>query len=282
LVRDRRKYLNFLYTLLRNMNKLADILAYLYLAQELYQNPKYRDRKRLGRFEYQVYSQSGEDGLLAEVFNRIGATNRIFVEFGVGDGLESNTTYLLLNDWTGYWVERDQGCVRAVRERFGSLVEGKRLTVCQAHVTAENVCDLFARMQIPREFDLLSIDVDGNDYWIWKHLAGYSPRVIVIEYNALFRPPVKWVMRYDPQHHHTGTSYFGASLKSLEILGREKGYALVACSFTGVNAFFVRRDLLDRRFSDPYTAENHYEPPRYYLIRQVTHHMRDFGDFESI
>lgn len=265
----------------KDVSTLKDIFVEFYLDQQLYRNPKYADKKRLNLFEYKVFSQNGEDGILAEIFNRIGTTNRVFVEFGVGNGLENNTTYLLLNEWTGYWIERDSDCVATIQLKFASVIEHKRLAVDQLHLTAENVCEVFNHMLIPREFDLLSIDVDGNDYWIWRALQEYSPRVVVIEYNALLRPPVKFVVAYDPQKPWGGTSHYGASLKSLELLGAKKGYALVCCDFRGVNAFFVRRDLLGDKFLEPYTAENHYEPPRYHFVANVGN-KRDFGDFECI
>jgi len=95
--------------------------------------------------------------------------------------------------------------------------------------------------------------------------------VVVIEYNAIFPPPVRWVMPYDPAAKWTGNSNHSASLKSLELLGRAKGYSLVGCSFAGVNAFFVRNDLLGDLFEAPFTAEHHYEPPRFFLIHKAGH-----------
>ncbi len=128
-----------------------------------------------------------------------------------------------------------------------------------------------------RRFDLLSIDVDLNTYWLCKAITNYEPRVVVVEYNALFPPPVEWVVRYDPMSAWDGTCYFGASLKSLENLGTLKGYRLVGCDVTGVNAFFVRQDLVEDKFLRPFTAENHYEPMRYLQSFLLP---RDFRPFE--
>ena len=114
--------------------------------------------------------------------------------------------------------------------------------------------------------DLLSIDLDGNDYWVWESVAAIAPRVVVIEYNATLRPPHRLVMRYNPAHAWDGSNYFGASLKALEVLGERKGYHLIGCSLSGTNAFFVRRELVGDRFLAPFTAENHYEPARYVSI----------------
>lgn len=244
------------------------------------ENPRYQNPKRLTRFGYQVYSQNYEDGLIAEIFKRIGTTNRFFVEFGASE-LMNNTTYLLVKNWTGIWIEADPRTVKRIKARHKVLIRDKKLSVRNAFVTAENIETLFKELDAPEEFDLLSIDIDGNDYWVWKAIESYRPRVVTIEYNAKFSPDVKWVMKYNPGHRWGGTCYHGASLKSLEILGSSKGYKLVGCDFNGVNSCFVRDDLVADKFLPPFTAEEHYEPPRYFLVREAGR-PSDSGDFESI
>jgi hypothetical protein len=119
--------------------------------------------------------------------------------------------------------------------------------VSREFVTAENIETLLDKHGVPREFDLLSIDVDGNDFWIWKAI-GRRPRVVVVEYNAAFGPGDSRAIVYDRDFRWDGTEYFGASLLALARLGREKGYDLVACDSRGVNAFFVRADAAAGRF----------------------------------
>ncbi|OEU66622.1 MAG: hypothetical protein BBJ57_02495 [Desulfobacterales bacterium PC51MH44] len=257
---------------------LSKIMTDEYIDKHLYKNAKYSDPTRLNRFEYQVYSQNGEDGIIEEIFNRIGTRNKFFVEFGVENGLQNNTAYLLTKDWTGCWIEANEAWVKEIKQKFNSLIQEKRLLVRQAFITGENIESLLVEAQVPKEFDLLSIDIDGNDYWVWKAIKSYRPKVVVIEYNPMFRPDAKWIMKYNPEAIWNGTSYYGASLKSLEMLGLEKGYKLVGCNFLGVNAFFVREDLVEDKFCAPFTAENHYEPARYHLTRR-NGHPRDFGDF---
>ena len=261
--------------------RIHQIIVEDHINKHIYGNQRYQHPESLNRFEYQVYSKCGEDGIIAEIFKRIGSTNQVFVEFGVEDGLENNTAHLLLKNWTGYWIEADRKCVKSIKQTYSALISKKKLSVKHAFVDAENIETILKELGIPQEFDLLSIDIDGNDYWVWKAIKSYHPRVVVIEYNGLLRPDTKWVMKYNPEHRWNGTSYFGASLKSLEILASEKGYKLVGCNFTGANAFFVGEDLVEGKFLEPFTAENHYEPRRPYLIRKVGHR-RGFGDFESI
>lgn len=238
----------------------------LRLGSSLYQDPK-----RLMRYEYQVFSQSGEDGIIHEIFKRIGETNRYFVEFGVGDGLESNTASLLLKGWRGLWIEGDSAFSKTIRENLKKVIGSSQLHFQNLFVTPDNIETFFREAGVPREFDLLSIDIDGNDFWVWKAVQDFSPRVVVIEYNAALGPDFEWVMDYNPDHFWDSTANEGASLKSLEMLGAEKGYRLVGCNLIGVNAFFIREDLLGDNFAAPFMSENHFEPPRYFLKRNVGH-----------
>jgi hypothetical protein len=179
-----------------------------------------------------VYSQCGDDGVLLRLFEHIGVTNRRFVEFGAWDGVHfSNTANLRLHHgWSGLLME---GSDRA----DGHLV--KRETI-----RADNVNELFARYEVPESFDLLSIDIDGNDYWVWKAIRGFRARVVVIEYNALFGLEVSKVMPYDPNHVWDKTGYHGASLAAMRKLGMQLGYSLVFTNVYGANTFFVLRSEL--------------------------------------
>jgi hypothetical protein len=226
---------------------------------------RYASPKRLNRFEKQVFSQNGEDGTIAEIFQRVDQRSRTFLEIGVGDGLENNTTYLLMQGWTGSWIEGSAERVATIFKRFEGLIAQGALTVMRSFVTAENISDLADSSQVGEEPDLLSLDIDRNTYYVWRALDRIRPRVVVVEYNATLPASVDWKVEYRADRVWNGTAYFGASLKALELLGRERGYALVGCDLAGVNAFFVRDDLCEDKFEAPYTSENHYEPPRYFL-----------------
>lgn len=228
-------------------------------------SPRYDDPARLERSGFKAYSQSDEDGILAEVFRRIGSTNRVFLETGVENGLENNTLYLLHNGWRGCWIECDDQCVEQIRSGFHEPLADATLKLRHARVDCANVNALIAEFGLPQEIDLLSIDIDGNDYHVWQAITSIDPRVVVIEYNARFAPPTRWVMPYDAKHVAERNDYFGASLSSLANLGEAKGYALVGCNITGSNAFFVRKDIAHGKFQQPPSAENFYHPARYFL-----------------
>ena len=233
--------------------------------------PRYADPKRLNKFEQQVFSQNGEDGVLAEIFRRIGTTDKYFLEIGVGDGLENNTTFFLAQGWKGVWIDGDQAGLAKARSHFWQPIKRGDLVIREAMVTAENIKGMLEELKVPVEFDLFSLDIDRNTWYIWNVLRHLRPRVIVVEYNSTFPAGMDWKVEYDANRCHNCTAYMGASLKAYETLGRETGYSLVGCELGGINAFLVRNDLLGDKFCAPYTSENHYEPPRFFLLRRDGH-----------
>lgn len=195
--------------------------------------------------ENQVYSQQGEDGVIAAILEEIGTTNRVAVEFGALDAFTDNTYALKMANWQVYGING----------------EARTPNVHEHWLTAENCNEVFAGIGIPKKFDVMSVDVDFNDYYIWEALD-YSPRLVVMEYNASIKPTESKVVAYEPTRTWDGSNYFGASLLALVKLNQRKGYSLVHCESQGVNAFFVRDDLLTEDLP-PRTAEEVYQTPKY-------------------
>ena len=212
----------------------------------------------LRNFESKVFSQNGEDGILVEIFRRIGITNKIFAEFWVQDGTECCTRNLLENaGWSGMWIDSSSQYVDKARRMFSHLP----INVIESFLTAENIVPLFRDAGLPEEFDLMVIDVDGNDYWMWHALADhFRPRVVVTEFNGTFGPEEEWIIPYDSSHLYDGTAYFGASLASFVKFAHRHGYSLVGCDSMGVNAFFIRDNEAKGRF------EGIEEPPSYHYV----------------
>lgn len=205
------------------------------------------DERDLALFELSIFSQNGEDGVLHEIFKRIAAEIRFFVEIGSNVN-ESNCQ--LLGDvfgWNGVIIEADDREYRALRKKYDAL---PLVRVVQALVQPTTVENLFRQHRVPSEFDLLSIDVDGNDYWIWKGLKEFHPRVVVIEYNSALPQDENLVQAWDPRSRPNLTEAGGASLAALGRLGLRKGYRLVHAELSGTNAFFVRNDVADDLFID--------------------------------
>jgi len=219
--------------------------------RELLAEPRYGEPGRLERHGYKVWSQNDEDGILQEIFRRIGAASRTFVEFGVSHGRECNTLKLLVEGWRGLWMEASpQECAFARRIHAVPLADG-RLELLETAVSAENIDRLIsgARVAGMGELDLLSIDIDGNDYHVLKAIRSVRPRVLVIEYNGKFPPPMDVVPPYDTERVWDGSDYGGSSLQAIANLAARNGYRLVATNITGVNAFFVRGDLVGDKFA---------------------------------
>jgi hypothetical protein len=236
---------------------------------ELRADPRYGAPGRLERHGYKVWSQNDEDGILAEIFRRIGTARPgqpgSFIEFGVSDGRECNTLKLLVEGWQGLWLEMDPDLCGRMRRIFAAPLAEGRLELKQTSVSAENIDALLASSSVAAagEVDLLSIDIDGNDYHVLKAIS-LRPRVLVVEYNGKFPPPMDLVIPYDPAHRWDGSDYGGNSLQAIANLAARKGYRLVGTNITGVNAFFVRSDLAGNHFAEEDVAAL-FNPARFWL-----------------
>lgn len=264
--------------ILYSLQITRSVLGY-YAHQEELKKLRNTDHKRLLRYGYKVFSQSDEDGIIEEIFKRIGINAATFIEFGVGNGIESNTSKLLIDSWKGLWIESDANSIKYIQQNILPFYNDK-LVVKEAKVTAENINGLISE-SVDGMVDLLSIDIDYNDYWVWKAIDIIKPRVVVIEYNSSFPPPLSLTVPYDPKAEWDVSNYYGASLEALVKLGHQKGYKIVGCNYSGINAFFVREDLTKDRFIEPATSEEHYEPPRYYFPMLSGHGPR-MGPFVKV
>lgn len=199
--------------------------------------------------ERREFSQNGEDGIIEAIIGMVGVTNRYCVEFGVEDGTECNVRYLLKKrGWTGLLMDGGH--------------EDPHINLHKEFITAENIEELFRKHSVPEKFDLLSIDIDGNDYWVWKAITHYHPRIVIIEYNAHIPPEIAETIPYNPAFVWDKTDYYGASLLALKSLGETKGYTLLGTDKNGVNAFFIQSSLMPGRFAPPLWPGT-YHPPTF-------------------
>ena len=205
------------------------------------------DTLGLESYEYSLYSQNGEDGIIRYLFSEIGVSSKMLLEFGFGV-TENNSLRLILKEgWSGVLIDGSGASVRAFNKAIKKIGAG-RVKGVQQFLDLENLRSTILESGLPEQIDLLCIDVDGNDYWFWEDITYLNPRIVVIEYNASFGPELSLAVPYDPlfERHekHPGGFYHGASLIALTKLAHKKGYALVGCDSRGINAFFVRRDCL--------------------------------------
>ena len=217
-----------------------------------------RDNKNLIPFGYKVFSQTDEDGIINEIFKRIGTTNKQFLEFGVNTDF-NNTTYLLFNGWKGVWLESSKKKIIKIEEKYLSFIKNKKLKLFNKIITAENVNEELKFSKLNKNLDLLSIDIDGNELYVLNELKIINPRVIIVEYNAKFPPPVEKTIKYDPKFIWDYDDYFGSSLQLLENTLKKIGYVLVGCNALGVNAFFIKKELVKNKFPKNSTAQFHYQ-----------------------
>lgn len=191
---------------------------------------------------FRMWSQNEEDGITLALLDRIGPSTTRFVEIGAGAN-GGNSGFLAREcGWTGVMFEVDADRVRVLQRRFGPAV-----TAVVARVTRENIDDLLRRSRATGDVDLLSIDIDGNDYWVWERLSACNPRLVIVEYNRRLGVDRPLVVPYDPDfdRHRADVprAYYGASLPAFVRLAARKNYRLVTIEPRGVNAFFVRNDV---------------------------------------
>lgn len=197
--------------------------------------------------EFSVFSQFGDDGIIQYLINNIEVTDCSFVEVGVEDYKESNTRFLLVNNnWKGLVIDSSSSFIDYIRS--DSIYWQHELTAVQEFITAENINATITANGFAGELGLLSIDIDGNDYWVWRALDAVRPNMVVSEYNSVLGNTRAVTVPYDPEFNrtraHYSNLYFGCSLKALDLLAREKGYTFVGSNGAGNNAYFVRLDRL--------------------------------------
>ena len=231
----------------------------------------YEERQRrhpnpLVRFGAKCFSQADEDGLTLEIIRRIGLSQGRFAEFGVGDGMQNNTLILAAMGWHGFWVGN--------ADLAFDPTSSARLTYTKAWITADTIVDHFRAGSAAGPVDVVSLDLDSNDYHMVQALLqdGAAPALFIVEYNAKFPPPVRFVIRHDPAQVWGRDDYFGASLQSFADLFGAHGYRLVCCNAaTGVNAFFVR-DAFAGLFPEvPADIRQVFVGPHYHLLRRHGH-----------
>jgi hypothetical protein len=197
--------------------------------------------------EFKVFSQFGEDGIIQYLTDTL-ITNdqeRVFIEFGVENYLESNTRFLLVNNnWRGLVLDGSATHIASIQAQ--DFYWRHDLTAVHAWISCENINEIIANAGFAGQIGLLSVDIDGNDYWVWQAIEVVSPIIVVIEWNSIFGPDAAVTVPYDPafcrSQAHYSHLYYGASIAALEQLGRQKGYSLIGSNSTGHNLFFVRND----------------------------------------
>ncbi len=256
---------NSIISIKNNIDELYDLVYQITasISKNEHANP-------LNSFGKKCFSQSDEDGITIEIFKRLKNLNSgSFLELGVGDGTENNTLILLSLGWKGFWVGGS--------DLAFDTSSSKKLKFFKNWITLENILPIINKglkhLKV-KELDLISVDLDGNDFYIVEKIlnSGFFPKVFILEYNAKFPPPVKFKINYDPKHKWKNDDYFGTSLESWNSLLTKHGYRLLCCnSQTGANCFFVKQRF-SKLFKDvPNDINQIYSEPRYLLHKNFGH-----------
>jgi hypothetical protein len=197
-------------------------------------------------YKRQVHSQSGEDGILEKIFETLEIKKGWYCEFGAGDGnWICNTRKLREEGWKGVLIEGDSASFNNLKNNYGTHPD---VSIVQSYISCEpgeSLDDLLSGTDIPSDFDLLSIDVDGNDLWIWKSLKNYTPKVVVVEYNPHYNPTDSLTIKYDPNHRFNSDNYYGATAGAFNKLAEDLGYKLIG-STAGLNLFYCKKEISDK------------------------------------
>lgn len=224
-------------------------IAQLFLQAQALNHINFNNRDRILQdiklAEYKVFSQWKDDGIIQFLVAYIDIPNQVFIEFGVEDYSEANTRFLLMNNnWKGLVLDASAANIESIKQQ--DIYWKYDLTAVQSLVTAENINDLIKDNGFSGEIGLLHIDIDGNDYWVWKAINCVDPVIVIMEYNSVFGKEMPWVTPYQASFNrteaHYSNLYFGSSIVSLTDLAKEKGYQFIGCNSNGNNAYFVRND----------------------------------------
>jgi hypothetical protein len=253
---------------LEGINQSTQLLLYLRYKEMMQANVTLPSMEEVG---FRVFSENDEDGILLFIFSVIGVTNKKVIDLGAASISNSNTANLIVNHgWVGMLIDGNYETLKGGKEFYYYCPDTRNFppTLVHAWITAENVNGIISEHGFSGEIDLLSIDLDGVDYWIWKAIDCVDARVVVIEYQDIIGPEKSLTVPYDPDFKgknyevNRGVgNYSGASLPALVKLAREKGYRLVGCNRYGYNAFFVRAGIAEEYLQE-ITIESCFRHPK--------------------
>ena len=236
-------------------------------------------KKSISESEVKIFSQFGEDGIIQYIIKNIKLSNKKFIEFGVENYEEANTRFLLEScGWEGLIIDSSEENIDYIKQqnyywKFNLIAEKK-------FIDKENINKIFSSHNLIGDIGLLSIDIDGNDYWIWNEIHNIYPDIVVIEYNARFGPSESVTVKYkkDFNRYDGNKLIYGASLKALKKLGERKGYALIYTNSNGNNAFFVKKSLLNKNLQE-LTIEQAFNKNSF---NELVHKKEDFEFQEAL
>lgn len=224
--------------------------------------------KHLQQSEKSVFSQHGEDGVIAALLKYIPAKHNFLVEFGAHDGTNMSNSRHLIKDkgWSAFLIEADKRFFAQLNNLYQDHACVKtQMTL----ITPENIDDLFTAAGVPEDFEIMSVDIDSIDYFVWQGLNKFTPKIVIVEYNSIVPSDIEYIVARDNAIKLGATSKEGASLLAYERLAKKKGYRLIYTELSGTNAFFIHESC-KQYFADvdwsQLTSANLLQPPQYGVL----------------
>jgi hypothetical protein len=217
------------------------------------QNNRKKNEDNISSYEFSIFSQWGDDGIIDYLINNLNIKNKSFIEFGVQDYTECNTKFLLMNrNWRGLIIDESTNLINKIKN--SDIYWRYDLTAIKSFITKKNINNIFKDNNFVGTIGLLSIDIDGNDYWIWDSINSVDPEIVIIEYNSRlgFEKAITIPYREDFERKkaHYSNIYYGASLKALINLGKKKNYIFIGCNSAGNNAYFIKSNLENSKIKE--------------------------------
>jgi hypothetical protein len=246
-----KKILNRLYSS-HKFSKEIDSVKIL-LGNIISENNKKKNESNISSYEFSIFSQWGDDGIIDYLINNLDIKNKSFIEFGVQDYTECNTKFLLMNkNWKGLIIDEAENLINKIKN--SDIYWRFDLTAIKSFITKNNINNIFKENNFVGQVGLLSIDIDGNDYWIWDSINCVDPEIVIIEYNSRlgFEKAITIPYREDFERKkaHYSNIYYGASLKALINLGKKKNYIFIGCNSAGNNAYFIKSNLENSKIKE--------------------------------
>jgi len=226
---------------------------------------EHKKNKNLKAYEFCIFSQWGEDGMIQQLIKSIEIKNKTFIEFGVENFKESNCRFLLMKDnWKGFVIDGSAQNIADLKN--ADFYWRNNLEAIAAFITKDNINSLLEKSGFDEDLGILSIDLDGNDYYILEAITFFKPRILIVEFNAVFGAERKISIPYQADFNrtkaHYSNLYCGASLAAITFLAAKKGYTLVGTNSASVNAFYVRNDVWNNQL-ESLTAEEAFTPSHF-------------------
>lgn len=217
------------------------------------ENNKKKNESNISSYEFSIFSQWGDDGIIDYLINNLDIKNKSFIEFGVQDYTECNTKFLLMNkNWKGLIIDESENLINKIKS--SDIYWRFDITAIKSFITKNNINNIFKENNFVGPIGLLSIDIDGNDYWIWDSINCVDPEIVIIEYNSRLGSEKAITIPYredfERKKAHYSNIYYGASLKALINLGKKKNYIFIGCNSAGNNAYFIKSNLENSKIKE--------------------------------